>query len=426
MSGPRIAVIGGGITGLAAAYELHDDADVTLFEGEDRLGGKVRTEELDGIQIEAGPDSLLARDDEPIKLLHELGLGSEIVEPSDFGAAIATPRGLRPLPANSVLGIPTSPVALATSGLLSPRGVLRASADFFLPKTEVGDDTSVGRLVRARFGDQVTERIVAPLMAGIRAGDIDEMSLEMAAPQIAQVARRSRSLALGLRRAGRSAARPRFIGLRRGMSSLVDALANAAGAEIRLGTAVDSCTDLTIAGERFDGVVVALPPHSAAAVVAAPDLASVESASVSVMNLVYEPGAVSTSPGSGILVTPSMDKALVACTWFSKKWPLTAPADGRVVVRCVASIDATEETVVRELGEIAGIGPPPLETRVHRWERALPRFKVGHRELIAKVQQELNATPVRIAGAGYLATGLNDCLAHGRAAAREVLNGIRS
>lgn len=411
------------MTGLAAAYELRDDAEVTIFEASDRLGGKVFTDELDGIQVEWGPDSLLARDEAPVQLLRELGLADEIVEPTDFGATIASNGKLKPLPRGAVLGIPTSPIALATSGLLSPAGVARAVADLFIPKKEIGDDISVGALIRRRFGDQVADRIVAPLMSGIRAGDIDSMSLEMAAPQIAAVARGHRSLALGLRRATRDATAPRFVGLRDGMSSLTTALRDAAGADVRLRSPVDTLeNDTTVAGERFDGVVVALPPHLAAGVVGAPDLARIESSSVTVVNLVYPPGsALPSTPGTGVLVPPSSGRSLIACTWITKKWPHLAPADGRAVVRCVADGNASVETVVRELRDVVGVRTDPRSSNAHSWETALPRFEVGHRELIGGVQKELRGRPIRIAGAGFLATGLNDCLAHGRAAAREVL-----
>lgn len=423
MSPPRIAVIGGGITGLAAAYELRDEADVTIFEASDRLGGKVLTEELDGIQIEAGPDSLLARDDAPLQLLYELGHTNDIVEPHDFGAWIATNDGPKRLPAGLILGVPASPTAIVRSGLLSGGGVLRAAGDLVLPRTRFNRDISVGKLIRARFGDQVADRMVGPLMSGVRSGDIDEMSLEMAAPQIAAVARSHRSLTLGLRKASRSTPRPRFIGLRRGMSSLVTALQEHSGAEVQMSTPIDRIRrDMTIEGRPFDGIVVAVPPFAAASILDIERLAETRFTGTAVFNLVFPPGAVDPLPsGSGVLVPRAMGMEIVAATWFTNKWPHLAPADGRSVVRCVAGGSTSEERVIAEIRDVVHAAAPPVTIRTHRWDGAFPEFKVGHKHAIEEVQASLRDRPVRLAGAGYLATGLNDCIAHGREAAREVL-----
>lgn len=428
MNRPRIAVIGGGVTGLAAAYELRKDAQVTLFEAAGRLGGKVVTEELEGILIEAGPDSLLARDEEPVRLLDELGLGPDIVEPHSFGAWIALDGTLKRLPEGFVLGIPASPLAVLRSGLLSPGGVARAAGDLVLPRTKIHDDESLGRVVRARFGDEVADRIVAPLMSGVRSGDIDEMSLDLAAPQIASVARSRRSLTLGLSKARRSAPRPRFIGLRRGMASLVDALRDASGAEILLDAPVGTMRDdLTIDGRPFDGAVVAVPPRAASSILAIPSLSEVRFADATVVNLVYPPGSIRPpAEGTGILVPPGLGGSLIACTWFTNKWPHLKPADGRTVVRCFARAGATPEAVAGELSRLMGTAAEPVAARVHGWTAALPEFRVGHRRLVADATAAIKGRPIRIAGAGFLATGLNDCLAHGRAAAREVLASARA
>ena len=428
MTRPRIAVVGGGVTGLAAAYELRDDADVTVFEASERLGGKIDTGSLDGIQIEGGPDSLLARDEEPIRLLEQLGLSGDVVEPRNFGAWIALDGGLKRLPEGFVLGVPASPVAIVRSGLLSPAGIVRAGADLILPRTKVGADISVGELVRARFGDQVADRIVAPLMSGIRSGDIDQMSLDMAAPQIAGVARSHRSLTLGLRKARRSMSPPRFVGLRGGMSSLVERLRDASRAEVLLSASVTSIRpDMTIDGRPFDGAVLAVPPFAARTILDLPPSGEVSFASGSVVNLVYPPGAVRPpESGSGILVPPNTGRSLVAATWFTSKWPHLDPGDGRSVIRCFASGDTSESAVTEELADLLDIRSAPLATRTHRWDAAMPEFKVGHRARVSELERGLAARPVRLVGAGFLATGINDCLAHGRAAAREVVAAARA
>lgn len=425
-----VAVVGGGITGLAAAYELRNEAAVTVIEARDRIGGMVATDRVDGIQVEAGPDSLLARDDEPIRLLVELGLGDDIVEPTGFGAWISDSGTLRPVPDGFVMGLPASPVAIATSGLLSPAGVMRAALDLVLPRTPVGDDVSVGRLVRARFGDQMADRIVAPLMSGIRAGDIDDMSLDMAAVPVYDAARRHRSITLALQR-GRRAAAPRFIGLRRGMTTLVEALARGSSASIRTGSPVTRVIvdEASVDGEPFDGVIVAAPPPAAARILRDETLAEIEFSSSAVVNLVYPAGAVGfPDGGTGILVPPSEPPGpLAACTFFTRKWPHLAPPDGRQVVRCVSHLpagrpdDEIVEGVTGAVGHLLSPTAGPVTAMVHRWASAQPLYRVGHRGRIRPVLTRLAASRVRVAGAGYLATGVNDCLAHGRAAARSLL-----
>ena len=428
MTTRRVAIVGGGVTGLAAAYALRDLADVTVFEASDRLGGLIRTDDLDGTPIELGPDSLLARDEQPVELLREIGLGNDIVEPHGFGAWISDRDRLRRIPEGFVLGVPTRTTAIARSGLLSPIGSLRAALDLVRPRTQTDGDVALGTLVRARFGNEVADRVVAPLMTGIRAGDIDEMSAEMAAPEVLAAARKKRSLMLGLR-ANAPRARPRFIGLRRGMSSLVTALEGACSAEVRLSTAVTSLRPgprVEVDGEKFDGAIVAVPPPVAGSLLDREELTSVRFTETEVMNLLYEPGAVPPlKNGTGVLFAPDNPSGLIACTWYTQKWPHLARSDGATILRCVARTGTALAAVVPELSKL-GVTGEPKASRVQIWDRALPVFEVGHRRRMEAVDSALAGYPLRLAGAGHLATGLNDCLAQGRSAATEVLAAIRS
>ena len=430
---------------MAAAYELRDRADVVLLEAGDRLGGNVRTFRLDGIRLEGGPDSLLARDEGPLKLLEELGLRDQIVEPTDFGAWVVIKGRLRRMPAGFVLGVPASPAALIRSGVLSPIGMIRAAADLILPGRLTTDDVAVGSFIRRRFGSEVAEHLVDPLMAGTRAGDIDRMSLRMAAAPIYEIARRHRSVTLGLRASRGSSTPPRFIGLRTGMQTLVDALRDAASPHIEFGARVtkisrtsDGFSLLWDGGEESaDAVVISAPAHAAAKMLtdvaprAVEMLEELTFASVAVVNLVYPAGAISVPPGgSGLLVPKGEGRSIVACTWFSSKWPHAAPPDGRTVLRCVlgreeGDLQGDDDSLVRaaiaDVSLLLEARGAPVSHAVDRWEKAAPQFEVGHLARIAAIETSLPTHKLAIAGAGYRATGLNDCLAHGAAAARSVL-----
>ena len=229
MSGSRrpVVVIGGGISGLTAAFELvrRGVRPVIVLEADERFGGKIRTEMIDGITVDVGPDSFLAREPWGVELCEKIGLAGELRSPAVFGACIWTGGKLKPLPPGFAFGMPASPLSALRAGLLSPLGAARAAADLFLPGPLEGPDVAIGEFVRRRFGSQVLERLVDPLLAGTRAGDPARMSLAVAAPQIDDLARRHRSLILGLRTARRSGALetgpPPFLTVAGGLERLV-------------------------------------------------------------------------------------------------------------------------------------------------------------------------------------------------------------
>jgi oxygen-dependent protoporphyrinogen oxidase len=203
----RVVVVGGGITGLAAARVLRQAGlGVTLVEAGDRLGGKIKTLELDGVPVEAGPDTFLARVPFAVDLCRELGLGDDLVEPATGRAWLWIGDRLRPLPERHVLGVPTALLPLVRSGVLSPVGVVRAALDIVLPRSSRDDDPSVADVVGTRMGQEVLDRLVEPLVGGIHAGRADRLSLASVAPQVAAAAEASRSLLLGLRRQQAAAA----------------------------------------------------------------------------------------------------------------------------------------------------------------------------------------------------------------------------
>jgi oxygen-dependent protoporphyrinogen oxidase len=240
-----VVVVGGGITGLATAWYLRQadpDLSVALLEASDRLGGKIETTEWMGVPLEAGPDTFLARVPAAVDLCHQLGLGEDLVAPATWRAYVWTRGRLRPLPEGHVLGVPGRLGALARSGVVSRPGLARAGLDLVLPRHRFSDDPSVAEVVGARFGREVVDRLVDPLLGGIHAGTTERLSLASVAPAVAEVASRSRSLLLGLRgRVAQPPSGPLFLSLRGGLGRMVERLVDRLeGVDVRCRVEVES------------------------------------------------------------------------------------------------------------------------------------------------------------------------------------------
>ncbi len=448
-------MVGGGITGLAAAWELlGKGAEVTVFEAGPRLGGRIMTEEVGGRPVDLGPDAFLARVPHALDLCRELGLSDELVHPAAEGASIWAGGRMRALPTGLVLGAPTGArdlSALVRAGLLSPAGAARAALDLVLPSTRFGPDPSVGEVVAGRLGRAVHDGVVDPLVGGIHAGSSHHLSARAAAPQLADAAR-SRSLMRGLRsrrtqpaglrgHAGGGAAggpAPLFASLAGGLGRLVEVLAellHARGAALLTGTEIDR---LPLDG--FDAVILATPAPVTAALVAsasveaAAHLQSVDYASVALTVLIY-PEAACSRPldGTGFLVPATEGRLLTACSFASAKWPHWA-APGDVVLRASAGRWGDDRAMAlgdgeltdrlhRELAAAVGLVAPPRVVRVTRWERAFPQYRPGHLDQVAQAEAALarDLPGVAVAGAAYRGVGIAACVAQGRAAARRVL-----
>lgn len=455
----RVVVVGGGITGLAAAYEAgrHDGTDVVLVEASDRLGGKIETRPFVGLPLETGPDTFLARVPWAVDLCRELGLADELVSPAEPSAYLWVRGALRRLPAAHVLGVPTDFDLLAASGLLSDEGVAAARRDLDHPEDQPGElpahDTSVGALIRDRMGDEVLERIVDPLIGGINAGDSDRLSLEASAPQIAAAARRNASLVRGLlaERADQppDPGSPMFYSLPGGLERIVHRLVEVLRAEVRLGTAAQGVDRAagggylvrTRAGAlEADAVVLTGPAGASARMVeglapdAAATLAAVDYASVALVTLAVPPEAiVRPLDASGYLVPRTEGCLITACTWTSSKWAhLRAPdqvllraSAGRYGDERIAGLD-DEELVAAFLADLEvtmGLATPPTAVRVKRWVDSFPQYLPGHLGRVAGVEEALaaEAPGVVVAGAAQRGVGIPACIRQGRDAALGVL-----
>jgi protoporphyrinogen/coproporphyrinogen III oxidase len=451
----RVAIVGGGVTGLAAAYSLEQRSEpsaVTLLEASHRLGGKVQTDRIGRLVLERGPDALFLRSPFALDVLGRLGLGDEVVRARASHGQSAILRGGRfhPLPEGMESGVPRTIGPMVTTRLLSPLGKVRAAAEVALPRARVNADESVDAFVRRRFGAEVAERIAAPLLGSIYASDTRELSLLATLPHLRNWEQEHGSLlraSLSGRLPGgrRSPTSPSpFISLRPGLTSLVTSLrAGCCRTEVLLGATVTAIEpmacgfELQVAGGQrltADRVILAAPafvsgdllePLSPAA---AAHLRAIQYASATVVALVFSPEAAAAVPhGSGFLVAPGEASLLKACSWSSQKWPHCTP-DGELLVRChlhsdTRADDATLVEAVRtELRELVDLRAEPVLARVYRWPRSVASYAVGHLERLHAIQAALAEFPgLVLAGAGYHGVGIPECLRQGEEAAAAVL-----
>jgi protoporphyrinogen/coproporphyrinogen III oxidase len=448
--GLRVAVVGGGVTGLTAAYDAaRVGHGVVLVDAADRVGGIVRTTPFAGHPVDCAADAFLARVPDAVGLCRELGLGDQLVSPAARQAHLLVRGDLHPFPPGLVLGVPTDLDALRRSALLSEAGVRRAAEDLDRPGAPLDHDVSVGALVRDRLGDEVFETLVAPLLSGVNGGDADRLSLDAGAPQLAVAARDGGSLIAALRRRAADAdpSAPVFHGLTTGTETLTEALRSAAlaqGAEVRLGataTAVSRTADggwriATAAGPlEADAVVLATPTYVTAALVAPVDagvadaLAALEYApAVMVAVAVPRAGLGRQLDGSGFLVPEGEGLLMTACSWASSKWAHLDDPDvailrvgaGRHHDRRADDLDDDElvAALLDDLTPVMGLTASPVEVRVSRWARALPQFHPGHLDRVATWRAALaeRAPGLHLAGAGYDGLGLPACIRQARSA----------
>lgn len=430
----NLHVVGGGIAGLAAAWELSsvDGARVTVHEAQDHLGGKLHTSPFAGLVVDEGADAFLLRVPWAMDLVRELGLECDLVHPAERRAYIWSRGALRPLPQQHVLGVPLDLADLEATGLLDQVELVETADAYAMPGEPVtADDVSVADLVAGACGQPVLDRVVAPLLGGINAGRVEDMSAATLTPQLLAAARHAEGLLAGLReqRAGADPDAPVFGSFVDGTQVLVDRLADRLrdrGVTIETGDPVGS-----LAALGADGVVVATPAYEAARLLGLPALADVDYVSVVVMTVaVASTDIARLLDASGFLVARPEGLLLTACSWSSRKWSHLRRPD-RVVLRASAgSADdrrafdlPDDELAVQLLDELTTtmeLAGPPSEVRISRWQRSLPQYGVGHAARIAEVEARLPPGVV-LAGAAYRGVGIPACIHDGREAARRLL-----
>ena len=457
----RIAIVGGGIAGLAAAVRVRDraprDTEIIVYEQTGVLGGKLRTGELAGVGVERGAESFLVAapdgtDSAALRLTRRLGLGDALVHPSAGTAALAVDGRLEPIPPGTLMGVPRE-----SPGPDPDRG---------RPLLGPDDDVAVGELVRARYGDATVDRLVDPMLGGVYAGHADQLSLVTTMPALAAAARTEHTLAAAVRAAQAATVgvpgRPVFATVDGGLTRLVAAAAAAAGARISLGLPVRDLAR-TAHGWRLllgpvssppgfsvgsggtaaptddvDAVVLAVPARAAARLLhgvdagAAAAIAALDYASVALAGFALPPGTPLPDL-SGFLVPPAEGTLVKAATFVTRKWAHLRRDGGPVIVRASlgrageeARLQLDDGTLTAiahaELGRLIGAPlPPPVASWVQRWGGGLPQYRPGHAGRVAAARAALGVLPgLALAGAAYDGVGIPACVASGETAAEDV------
>ena len=463
----RVAVVGAGISGLAAAHQLRRAGiEAVVLEAGDRPGGKIDGAPVGCLTIETGPDGFVARDPAAAELCRRLGLGGDLVEPASSGAFVWVDGCLRPIPARSVLGLPWTAEAVRGTGIVSEAAADALSRGLAHDADPLPGDASVGEVLRPRVGDEVFERLIDPLLGGINAGSADEMSIEACAPPLYEAARRGGPLGPALQqvaaRQGRDhdqdqeAPAPVFQSVRGGVTRMVDALAAELGDAVRLSTPVQSVGPAVSHGDRgwkvatpkgslhVGGVVLACPAWESARLLeplapgAAGILGEIEYSDVVLATFVLPRDRLARPlDGRGFLVPRGQGLLTTACSWTSAKWR-HYDHDGLAVLRVSAGrtddrrwLDLDGDGLVAALaGELAETGMVSaadaaggrFEARVTPWLRSLPQYRPGHLQRVAAVDACLaSETPGLVAtGAALRGVGLPACVRGGQEAAAAV------
>lgn len=449
-----VVIIGGGIAGLSAAYELRQrHLRFVVLERAPRPGGVILSEEIDGFTIDAGPDSLLVQKPDGIRLCEELGLGAALVPTTPPRLAYIQRGGrLHPLPASSVLGIPTRVGPFVTTRLFSLRGKLRMAAELFVPPRRDEADESIGAFMTRRFGEEATTYLAEPLLAGIHAGDVNRLSVKALFPRFVEAERAHGSLLRAFRAQPRrpAAAGGAFRSLPGGLSQMVRALAaqlpegavqlNTAARRLTVGDTSLPFTIETDAGARLtsSSVIVATPAYVTSALVrdVDPELArlcgEIPYASTATVSLAFRRADVAHPlRGSGFVVPLVERSGILAGSWMSSKWPNRAP-DEAVLLRTFVggardprALDRSDDDLVQlslaALTPLVGLRGAPVLTRVYRWARASAQHEVGHAARVAAIDRTLARRPgLFITGSGFRGVGIPDCVADGRATGTQV------
>ncbi|HJU52329.1 MAG TPA: protoporphyrinogen oxidase [Acidimicrobiia bacterium] len=450
---PRVVVIGGGISGLAAAHRLSTlGLSVTLVDKSERLGGKVSTDHVDGFVIESGPDSFVAGKETVIELATELGIEDQIIStrPEHRGSYVWSRHRLHPLPEGLLLMTPSRLGPLFRSSLLSRRGRLRAAGDLLVPRRQAEGDESLESFVVRRLGREVLDRIAEPLIAGIHAAEPASMSLEASFPRFLEMERDHRSLILAARALSKRASTvtSHFASFRRGMGELTAALIESLEVTDRK-TAVSVIRLRDGAVNRFsvdlsdgtqigaDGVVLAVPARDAVALLrdtspgAGDAVGGIRQVSTTAVTLAYRSDQIPVLSGTGFVIPAVEGRRLMGVSYLSRKWEERVPSEQFVLLRAFLRRGAAEgrlptEVARAELADLIGIRARPILERTHHWDDGLHQYTLGHRQRVAKAEQCLQAIPgLAIAGAAFHGIGLNECIASGRRAADQIAASVK-
>jgi protoporphyrinogen/coproporphyrinogen III oxidase len=460
---PKVIIIGGGISGLSAAYYLAKRGQASvILESRPRLGGVIQTERIEDCLIEAGPDSFLSAKPAALELARELGLEDQVIGSNDHlrrtyiwknGRLVALPDGL-------MMMVPTKTLPLVTTGLLTWGTKIRMGLELLRAPGNMSGDESVAQFVKNHYGAEAVEYLAEPLLSGVYGGDASELSAISVLPRFVELAKGYGSLTRGVlaeraRNARPPAEKPAplFRTLKGGLAQMVDALVNSIRGRVEIIQARAQSVDRSESGFRVklddawleaDRLVIACEAHSASTLLRAVDgrmaelLGDIPYSSSMIVALGFDARDVRHPPdGFGFLVPQKERRRLVACTWVGTKFPYRAP-EGTILARCFfggtrdpealqLSDEAAAGLALEELRRIAGFRAQPRLERVFRWPRSMAQYTVGHSERIAGVRSRAAAIPgLYLAGNAYEGIGIPDCIRMGREAAERILESAGS
>lgn len=470
-----VVIVGGGISGLATAFSLMEQAGkaglslhCTLLESEASWGGKIVTHRIGEIVTEAGPDSFLSQKQAGLDLCMKLGLADQLINTNETAKRASVLYGgrLHDLPEGLLSFVPRQLGPFLRSGLLTWTGLARMGLEFAVPSGSSSGDESLAAFLRRRFGAQAYERVLEPLMAGIYAGDAEQMSLRATFPRFFELEQQHGSVVRGMMAAKKSvssaaSSQPRrtmFISLKSGLSGLVTALTKRLmqqGVELRAGARVEALRvrshelgswmyDLILqdgSALSAEAVVLATPAYVSADLlrpltpIAGGLLDMIPYASTATIAMAFPRALTSAIEGFGFIVPRTEQRHLIAATWTSLKWPHRAPSD-QLLVRCyiggVGREDVLQQddttlvaTVREELATICGISAEPSYTEVNRWWKAMPQYTIGHLDRLTQLDAALSRYPgLILTGAGYRGVGIPDCIRDGALAAERVVRDL--
>jgi len=461
----RLAIVGGGISGLAAAYALEEkrragvEVEYVLYEASARFGGVLVTDKVDGCILEAGADSFLTEKPWAIELCKKIGLGDQLIGSNDADRKtyILVKGKLIEMPDGLMFMIPTKLTPTVMSPLFSMQAKLRMAREWFHPPRKATEDETVAAFVERHYGPEMVDRLADPLLSGVYGGEASQLSVRAVLPRFAEMEAKHGSLGramlaarAAMARAPKTKPRPLFTSLQEGMQQMVDALVAALDASsLKTGTPVQAISpeaggwvvSAGLQSDQFDSVIVALPTHAAAALLQrSPDLAAElaamqYSSSVTVALGYGKQVRDALPPGFGFLVPRSEGKRILAATFVHNKFPHRAP-DDRAILRCflggargeqmlALSEDQILIIVRQELQQILSLKAEPLFTRVFKWKGAMAQYGVGHLDRLDRIETLRKKLPgLALAGNGYSGIGVPDCVRTGTVAVEEMLKGL--